>query len=85
MKEFTIKININDHGVGKIIARRAGISSCALSRIRNRKMKVSPELAITLEDVTGIRREAWILPDKYFNPFLKRKESKNERTICKET
>lgn len=39
---------------------------------------ISADMASALENVTGVKAEAWVFPDKYKNPYLKHLKSKDE-------
>lgn len=49
-----------------------GISHRHLDHILCRKRRPSADLAIILEQITGIDRRAWLWPDEFPNPMIKK-------------
>jgi transcriptional regulator with XRE-family HTH domain len=59
-------------GDQKNLAKELGITAKHLSDILNSRRHPSLEMAIKLEEHTGIHRCAWLFPDEYRNPFMKK-------------
>ncbi len=53
------------------IATQAGITLRHFSRIRHTQRRPSFYLAQRLQEITGVRWEAWICPEEYHNPYIK--------------
>ncbi len=43
-----------------------------IAKILNGEKRPSPELAKELERVTGVTRLAWLYPDEFHNPYIKK-------------
>jgi transcriptional regulator with XRE-family HTH domain len=54
----------------KEVARRLDVDPSHICRIFSNKSRPGPELARKLEEVTGVKRLAWLYPDEYPNPFI---------------
>jgi plasmid maintenance system antidote protein VapI len=54
------------------LSELAGISLSHARYIISGQRTASRKLAETLEEKTGIRAEAWLFPDKYYNPIIKK-------------
>jgi len=52
------------------IARRARISHVSLSYIVRGQRSISRKMAEDLEAVTTVSREAWMWPERWFNPYV---------------
>jgi len=49
-----------------------GVCHRHIDHILCRKRRPSADLAITLERITGIDRRAWLWPDEFPNPMLRK-------------
>lgn len=67
---FKIQLNQNE------IAKGAGLSQQKISYIIKRDRTPSIEDTIKLEKATGICREAWVFPDRCWNPYMPFAESR---------
>ena len=56
------------------LAQMLGVSHQHILYILRGERKPSPAMAERLETVTGIRREAWIWPEKYGNAYVEAHE-----------
>jgi len=56
------------------LAEIMGKPPATIHRWLNGKRGISPEIALELESVTGVKAEAWIFPNKYKNPYFKNVE-----------
>lgn len=52
------------------IAEKAGCSRQHIDFILAGKRRPSKDLSERLEEVTGIKAEAWIFPDRHRNPYF---------------
>jgi len=52
------------------LAKKCGVTSTMISCIARGTRRPSPELAKRLEDATGVKREAWIWPNRYNNCWM---------------
>ena len=52
------------------IAKSVGISKKHAEFILSRKRRPSPEVAVSLEKLTGIERRAWLWPDEFQNDLI---------------
>lgn len=58
------------------LARKIGVTYQYISYILKRERIPSPGMAEQLEKATGIKREAWVWPEKYGNPYIESKEGR---------
>jgi len=58
----------------EIIKQGTGKTSTYIKMLLNRKRRASANLAVKLENITGIDRRAWIWPDEFPNPLINSKE-----------
>lgn len=54
------------------LAHKVNVSVKHIWSILNNKSRPSPELAKELERVTGVTRLAWLYPDEFHNPYIKK-------------
>jgi DNA-binding transcriptional regulator YdaS (Cro superfamily) len=59
-------------GKQKRFAKLLGVSIQHMNDIMNRRRRPSPEMAVQLEELTGVDRRAWLWPDDFENPLLKK-------------
>jgi transcriptional regulator with XRE-family HTH domain len=52
------------------LARKVGVTQQYISCITNGKRTPSAAVAALLEQATGVRREAWIWPHLFWNPYI---------------
>lgn len=62
----------------KELARKIGVTQQYISFITNGKRTPSPGMAAQLEKATGIKREAWVWPAKYGNPYIQKNQAEKE-------
>jgi plasmid maintenance system antidote protein VapI len=60
------------------IAERIGASRPFISRILNGTRSPSADMAVKLEEATGIDRRAWMWPEDYQNPLIKTTKSSEQ-------
>jgi hypothetical protein len=58
--------------ISELKKHQLGISHRHLDHILCRKRRPSADLAIILEQITGIDRRAWLWPDEFPNPMLRK-------------
>ncbi|WP_139163863.1 helix-turn-helix transcriptional regulator [Desulfoluna spongiiphila] len=52
-----------------ILAQKIGVVPKHLSDIKNGRRRVTPSLALKIEQVTGIDRRKWLWPDEFGCPW----------------
>jgi transcriptional regulator with XRE-family HTH domain len=60
------------------LARKIGVTYQYISYITKRERTPSPGMAEQLERATGVKREAWVWPDKYENPYIDAKKGRKD-------
>ncbi len=60
------------------LARKIGVTYQYISYITKGERVPSPGMAEQLEKATGVRREAWVWPAKYGNPYIVGSKSEKE-------
>jgi len=54
----------------KELAKKLGVTDRHVRYILDRKRRPSAEIAVKLEEITNIPREAWIWPEKFGNTLI---------------
>jgi plasmid maintenance system antidote protein VapI len=63
------------HGDATQLAKQINVTPACISSIFRGERRPSAELAILLEKATGIDRRAWLYPNEFPNPMIRRAES----------
>lgn len=64
------------------ISRLVGVTQSMISQILSEHRTPSAFTAEALEEATGICREAWIWPERHFNPYFKKKYKAQRCCFC---
>jgi transcriptional regulator with XRE-family HTH domain len=70
-------------GDQKNLAEKLGISGQHFNDILHGRRHPSREMAIKLEELTGIERCAWLYPDKHHNPLIKKATGRTAPRPCR--
>ena len=62
----------------KYIAQELVVAPATVYRWFQGLHRITAENAVKLETITRIKAEAWMLPEKYKNPYFKTKEKQND-------
>jgi antitoxin component HigA of HigAB toxin-antitoxin module len=68
---ITVKKIIPYPGYKKDLALKSGLSEPMVSMLLRKKRTMTLDHAKRLSRATGLSIEAWLLPNKYRNPFIK--------------
>lgn len=77
MSDLNVNSKPKKRGEQSDLARRLGISRQAVHEILSGKRVPGYKMATKLERATGIPRLAWMDPDEFHNPYLKKNGNGN--------